>query len=426
MLWRYDTATKQFINKVKDIDGNNYCITAINRPVIVLPGSGSSTTNITDIKLTKCIQPSPSQIGSPIFTSTQKFEFEGDKLKSSKGYLRVDFINVTNTNDLAAASDFFRDTNGIHIDQDGRLFYVGKFYDRPWGNAEEAQVRLSYGGESFVDYMPVLGTTTQGHATLSASLFGESANLLDSSFAIKRYFPKKLSIAGKNSSNVVVGNGAELKIDVAGFAALELGGIVEKTITETYNPADEVGNVLLGVPDITDQTATPVEYKMNVEFVQTTIIVAIIPVTIEGGVDGSVNVEIKLTAPGVGVGVAVKETFILGGFLNAKLDALVVAAGIEGKLDVIDQDLTFSANGGFNTDLQTPTKLTFDIGSSLLAKLKLLKGELSAFVEYRKICLCKSVGQKVSKNKVIYSSKYLFNESWEVYSGQVNATVIEY
>lgn len=426
MLWRYDTATKQIINKVKDFDGNNYCITAIVNQLI---GFGSSTGAVTEIQVNKCFQASRFQTGTAL--STQKFEFEGNKIKSTKGYLKVESIstsdvNVTVTNDVLAASDFFLNTSGVNIDQDGRLFYVGKFYDRGWGNADLAQIRLSYGGESYVDYMPVLGTTTEGHATLSASLFGASADLLDTRFVLKRYFPKKLSIAGNNSPDVVVGNGAVLKIDVAGFSAIDMGTIVNKRITDTYNPADEVGDVLLGLPGISDQTATPVEFKLNETFLQTTIIVAIIPVTIEGGVDGIVNSKIRLTTPGIGIGVDVKENFTLGGFLNAKLDALVVAAGIEGKVEVIDQHLNFSANAGFNTDPQTPTKLSFDIDSALLAELKLLKGEVSAFVEYRKICFCTSVGKKVRKNEVIYSSDYLFSKDWEVYSGQLNSTVIEY
>ncbi len=127
----------------------------------------------------------PDPFQGPFPVSTQEFELEGKKLKSSKGYLRVESIgtanvSVINTTDGLAATDFYRNLSKVSIDSNGRLFYIGKFYDKSWGSADLAEVALSYGGESYLDYMPVLGTTTQGHAIVTASLFDSSTDVMRS------------------------------------------------------------------------------------------------------------------------------------------------------------------------------------------------------------------------------------------------------
>ncbi|MDH5354476.1 MAG: hypothetical protein OEY09_08550 [Gammaproteobacteria bacterium] len=424
MLWRYDLTTKQFISKEKDLNNNNYCIAWADQPP-------SSNFFPLDFNLRKCAFET-SAPGTAIIS--QRFIFDGQKIRLEEipAYLEV-IITTSFTKEVTAVfyqdlnfipttADFFTNTNGVEIDQFGRIFYVGKFYDRGWGNADTARVDLSFGGESYVDYYPVIGATTEGHATLSTSLLGINANLIDTNFGIKRYFSKKISVLGINTPDVEAGDGAQLTIDIAGFTAFKAGSITRKTITDSYLLSDPVGDVLFGVPKITDREAAPIQFKVNEDFVNTTVLVSVIPVTIKGGVDGTADVKIKLTSPEVGFQVAVTEAFKLSGFLSAQ----VLAAGVEGKLTVIDQSLTFAAGGGFGVDTTFPSKLTFEINSSLIAKMKLLKGELTAFVEYPSLCCFPPKVKTRKKEKVLYSSDFLFNQDWEIYSKNITATIIDY
>lgn len=416
--WRYDLATKQIISKDKDINGDDYCIEWVDQ------GTGEFFPN--DFNLRKCEFDSASpEIGHV----TQRFIFEGNKLRLETTPLYVDVIfstsltkEVTLSQDAVTTTDIFRNTNGVDIDQYGRVFYVGKFYDRSWGNVNTAQAHLSYGGEAYVDLLPVTGATAQGHAKASAALFGSSTDLVDTSFVLKRYFPKKISVLGNNFPDVVVGNGAALNIDIAGFSSVvDLGGIVETTITGNNDPAEVVGNILFGMPEITDRTATPVQFKLTTPIVNTTFVVGFIPVTVKGEARNTADIKILLTSPGVGFDVNVVQSFDVKGVVSAQ----IIAAGIEGAMTLVDQSITYSVNGGFATSAEPdPTKLTFEMGSSLVAQLKLLQGEIIAFVEYPSLTLKGYVTKK--KEKVIYSSPYLFNDDWVVFSKNINTTIIDY
>ena len=442
MLWRYDTATKQLISKETDSNGDNYCLTAHDVPIVATSQPGTATTagipfgNFVEIRLKKC-EFQESSIFDPVAPGTaihqQAFEFEGDKIKllMNGRYLTVSAIGALNAEveliaDSALATDFSRDTNGADVDSNGRLFYIGDTAEIALGDIDKARVSLSYGGESYLDYKPVLGTTTEGHAILSASLFGSTADLLNSSFVHKRYLSKQLSAVAGNIHPVEVGNGAALKIDFLGFSAIDLGEIQTKTITESYNPIENVTDMLSSEPNITPISNHLFEQTMDESFVKTTFVVVVVPVTVEGGIKGNFKFESDLTSPGVGIAVAVKETMDLAGYLSAKVDAIVASAGIEGEVEVIKQELTFIAGGRFSADTLDDTKLSLDIDSDLDLDLKLLKGKLSVFAEYRKVCLCSSVGQKRKSEKVLYSSPYLFNANVEIFQGDRDFPLIDY
>ncbi len=419
-LWRYDITTKQIISKEKDINGDNHCITWIDNPVI--PNSALPV----DFNLLKCRfeGSSPDTAISP-----QRFIFEDQKIRLEIAPVYVDVIFTSAPTKQVTATlaenpvdvvDIFRNTNGVDVDQDGRLFYIGKFYDRSWGSVSLAKIDLSYGGESYLDYMPVLGSTSEGHSTLTVGLFGAvSADLVDANFALKRYFPKKISINGNNTPDVVVGNGASFTLDFFGLRIIDKGEIVDKNITETFDPLDDIGNVVL--PEFLDLSESLVKRKESVEFVSQTIIVAIIPVTITGGVEGTLDLDVKLSTPDLGVEAKVIQDLKLSGFLNAK----VLIAGIEGTVDALNQKLTFAANAGFEMNNLEP-KLSFNAGSSLLAELNLLKGTITAFVDYPKPCLCLPPFKIKHAEEVIYESDYLFNDNWTIFDEELNPTIIEY
>ncbi|VAW53593.1 hypothetical protein MNBD_GAMMA06-236 [hydrothermal vent metagenome] len=427
-LWRYDSPTKQLISKIKDTDGDSYCITAIKSFIIgALKDGGNSAFG--DVKLRKCAP--PTFISFP--PTTQQFEFIGDEISgrtimlSNGSYLDVDegSQNVSvQINNAQFASNFFTNP-GVQIDNDGRVFYVGKFYNNSWGNANLAQASLNYGGESYMDYMPVIGATTQGNATLSASLFGANANLLDTRFILKKYLSKKTSTFGKNYPDVKVGNGAVFKIDVTGFAALQLGNdIEEKTITETFDPLSITGDVFDNLVSIEDLEKDLFDNKLEETFLDKTFTIGVIPVNIKGGIEGNVKVAVELSTPNIGFDLGVKQTLDLSGFLSAEVTIYLATVGLEGKIEAVDQSLDFSANSGFNST--SLTTISFDIGSSLDAELKLLKGKVTAFLEYPKFCWCKKGVKKVKKEKVLYSSPYLFQDKWQVYSASKSAIVIDF
>lgn len=418
MLWRYDVSTKQIIHKILDSNDDNYCIEVFG---------GDFFPN--NYHLQKCRYKTESP-GIPV--DAQRFIFEGQKIRLEIApiYLVVIFGSVPQQvgveSDVNVAPDFFTDLNGIDIDANGRLFYVGKFYDRHWGSADLAQASLSFGGESYLDYMPVIGATAEGHAIVSASLFGISADLLNSSFAIKRSLTKKLSVLGNNYPDKEVGNGAEFKVDVLGYSSINLGSIATTNVTETFNAVEVAQNILSSVPVIGEikPEALALTYKMNEKFLETTFIVVVVPVTVEGGIEGNVDFNVALISPGAGLAVSVTDTFTLSSYIDAKVDALIVASGVVGTIDVINQKLTFSANQGFSTP--GVNTLSFNMGASLDTELKLLKGEISAFVEYYTYDCCIPPWKKVKKDTVIYSSDYLFNKKWTIFDGNAVATVIEY
>ncbi len=423
-LWRYDDVTKQFVHKIVDDDGDNYCLTVVGEDPVSALMPRSFILNPANYKLNKCRYRSPINFGQ-LGSDAQRFEFEGDKIRveNSSIYLDVDFANneVQIARNINDAPDFYTDLNGVAVDSNGRLFYAGKFYDRSWGDADLAQVSLSFGGESYVDYLPVVGATAEGRAVITASLFGQSADLLSSRFGIKRYSTKKMSMLGNNYPDVSVGNGAELIIDVAGFSAVESGKIGVTNVTDTYVAA-AAGDIFSDVGLELEPLNSSWSNKMDEKFLQITFIVVVVPVTIEGGIKGEISFDVGLEYPEIGVSVDAKNNVALSGYLSAKLDAAVVSAGIEGKIDVLDQNLNFATSQGFTVG-ESDT-LSYDIGASLGAELKLLRGEVSAFVEYRCV-VCRWPGSKRNKKATIYSSPYLYNKDWSIFDASASALEVE-
>ncbi len=404
MLWRYDTNTRQYISKIKDLDDNNYCIT-VNVDSVVSGGGGTIPK---EARLEKCVLFGPFD---PIpFNTTQQLEFEGNKLKSKHGFLKVDqgifFKELMVEDNFALADDFFRDANGVELDNDGRLFYVGKFHQQDWGSDDLAKVSLSYGAEAFVDYMPALGATEQGHLNFNFALFDiAKADIIDVNFALKRYFNKKISTSGANSPNIVVGNGASFTFEFFGIRVIGEGEIVNTTLTQTFDPADDLGNVVM--PDITLNPSDPFfAQEVSEEFFNQIFMVWVIPVRISGGLEGSLDINYELTTPGLSASAKVVQDLKLSAFLKAD----VAIAGITGTIEAINQKLTFDANAGFTMDNSEP-KFTLGVGSSLLAELNLLKGKVDAFVKYYSLWSFKEKTKKVN----LYDSGYLFDDKWTIY-----------
>lgn len=408
-LWRYDVASKHYINKATDFEGNNYCITAFG--LGILPDSYH-------LEICRFDDQSNTAIVA------QRFILEEEKIRLQQfpAYLDVVFSAALNKAvqleyDVAFADNF----STFSINSDGRIFYAANFVDRIWGDKDSAAVTLSYGGESFADYLPVIGTTTQGHATFTASLLGKSADIFDARFAIKKHLPKKISITGNNSPDVEVENGAKLDIDViGGFSAVHLGGLTKSTITETYSSSDVTSVIFANVPDIaTINKKIPVT-TMDIGFLDIRFTVIVVPIQIKGGIKGDVGFDVKLSTPGLGLDVAVIDTFKLSGYLKATADLLLASATLDATIDVLDQNITFITKGGFVPEVLPATNILFNFDSSMTMSLKLLKGTVTAEYEYD-YWLDSGEGEYV-----IYESDYLFNDSWVIYDESVSAAGVTY
>ncbi len=408
-LWRYDVASKHYVNKVTDFDGNNYCITAFGGGI--LPDSYH-------LEICRFDDQSNTAIVA------QRFILEEEKIRLQQfpAYLDVVFSEALNKAvqleyDVSFADNF----STFSINSDGRIFYAANFVDRIWGDKDSAAVTLSYGGESFADYLPVIGTTTQGHATFTASILGKSADIFDARFAIKKHLPKKISIMGNNSPDVEVENGAKLDIDViGGFSAVHLGGLTKSTITETYSSSDVTSVIFANVPDVaTINKKIPVT-TMDVGFLDIRFTVIVVPIQIKGGIKGDVGFDVKLSTPGLGLDVAVVDNFKLSGYLKATADLLLASATLDATIDVLDQDITFITKGGFTPEIFPAKNILFNFDSSMIMSLKLLKGTVTAEYEYDYL-LDSGEGEYV-----IYESDYLFNDSWIIYDESVSAAGVTY
>ena len=409
-LWRYDVASQHYVSKTTDTEGNNYCVTAIGSSI--LPNT---------YRLEVCRFDDQSNVA----VVAQRFIHEDEKirLQAFPAYLDVVFSAALNKAvqleyDAVIADNF----STFSIDTDGRIFYAGKFVDRTWGDEDSAAVTLSYGGESFADYLPVIGATTQGHATFTASILGRSADIFDAQFAIKKHLPKKISVAGNNSPDVEVENGAKLDIDVlGGFRAVHLGGLTKNTITESYSTSDVTDVIFANAPDIEDINEPIIPAAtIDVGFLDIRFTVIVIPIQIKGGITGDVGFNVKLTTPGIGLDVAVEDSFKLSGYLKATADLLLASATLDATIDVLDQNIKFITRGGFTPEVFPATNILFNFDSSMTTSLKMLKGRVVADYEYDYF-LDSGEGEYV-----IYDSGYLFNATWEVYNETVNASGITY
>ena len=420
-LWRYEPGTKQIANKLTDVDGDSLCITAhgkreevfqarmINVPVLTLPPG--------ELGVDKCSKQSV----------LQQFEMEGNKIRLSphKAYLRAGTSSLLLTYNQAEANNFYdSDSEPLEINESGQLYKTSKYYDHSWGSADKAQVRLSYGGEAVVDYLPVIGSSAEGKLNLGVSLFSQSKDIVDVSFTLKRYFNKKLSLASANNQPITVENGAQLKIDIAGYELENRGSLVQSTVTQSFLATEDVDSAVLSqLPPGGNSKGTLPASKRTETFIDTTISVFGVPVTIEGGVNIEASVAIDLNSPGTRLGVSTSENLALSGFISAALDAYVVKAGIEGEFTMIDQTLSFGADGGFASE---GLSLAFDIGSSSQSNIKAISGELLAFVEYKSPCWCAPPWKKKRKEGSILKAGPLFDSDRTLFSKRLDSTLIDY
>lgn len=425
MLWRYDSATKHIVSKVTDLAGNNYCIAIFD--------SNGVTKN--DYHLVECQY--ASGIGSVVMpVSSQRYNFEGNKIKAegANGYLGVIFsgdpVKEVQIQSAVDAPDFFTDTNGLNLSTTGRLFHAEKFDAPEWGDARFVSAKLSYGAEAFVDYLPILGSTTQGHVTFTGTLFGHDNDIIDFQFALKKHFLKKLSFSGQNSPDVKVENGALLSLKVAGFEGYVTGSLTEKTITETYSAQTPVEDIIANaeIPDFDDIDIKPdvLSYSITEELFKFTYWGLVIPIEITGGISSGANVSGLLSSPGVGLELELKQILTLGGYLNAKANLWLASAELNGDVTLLSQTLNFGTSGGFSAALPLAGQdaaLALEFEASLDATMKALKAELTYTLNYPCfLCDGKSTGSIYTTNP-----EYLFNApKWVIYEDNVTGSVISY
>ena len=443
-LWRYDPETKQIVNIQSNRDGDSFCVTAEDtgppiegprRPIAPKASAALPVVplNPNEVILTGCHGQADEDWPARRF-QLQRFELEGRRIRLAgyPAYLRLDASGATPVLGLtyvaSEATDFHRDADGLDVGDDGRLLSVGKFYEHTLGSRDTAQARVSYGAEAFVDYLPVIGFTARGSASIGVSLFSRSLELVEVSFDARRHLPKKLALTGRSYPDRVVGNGATVKVNLADYEVVDQGSIVESEVTEFYT-TENVGEVMAGALDVPveEQTYTRLNHRMEEGFVRSTVLVVGIPVTVKGGVSGRIDLALSLAAPDVGLDVRTGQGFELGGYLSAEVDALVASAGIEGEIRFVDQTLDFTAAGGFATSQAEPTRLAFDARSFMDSGLKLVKGKVSAFAEYPDKCWCFPIPFKMKRvQSTLYQSGYLFERDGRVFSADIGSAIIDY
>ncbi len=411
-LWRYNINTKQIVSKEKDINGDTYCITWADQN----PAPGSFLAN--DFNLRKCIVDS---VGNG--NISQKFVFENNKIRNEAANIYLDIIFtqattkeiiLTQTNNPAEVSNFFRDTNGVDLDDNGRLFHVGKFYDRGWGDKDLARIELKYGGESYINYMPVVGAVAEGSAEVKLYLFGGENELMGIKFGAKRHLAKKISLLGDNSPKAKVENGTFIKMGITGLAVYERGEIKELEIKNSYDPVGFVGNELADMVGVEDYENNLLDYKLDHEIIQHRIYIAGFPIDLAAGAKIKANITMAVKSPGIGIEAVVSDEVSASGYLSGQLDLGILKPGVEGEIEMITQKLEWSTIAAFQSP--NTTEFIFNMGSSLKAELKLLRGKLFATLEYPAACWCVPPFKMKTGKKEIYTSPYLFKDKWDVFS----------
>ncbi len=437
MYWRYDEVTKQLINKVTDINGENYCMTAYHEELIApKPIQEKILTHglvLNEVQLEKCefAVKEPFEIGPPIEPGTalesQRFELTNDKVKllHNNYFLTVDKLGFANSDvELIAneniALDIYRNTDGLDLDRNGRVFYVGDYGDYNLGDTDIAGLNLNYGGETFVSYKPVPGIVSRGSADLSLGIFGLNIDIVAANFEYQNHFSKQLTTLSGNLYPVEVGNGSEINFTLLGLPESRGDGITISTITEAYDPFDSMLDYL-------DSRTNPITIA-NIDkgtdlFDETlfsqTVLVFGIPLTATGRIGGELSLKGDLTSENFTVNADLASVFKLTATLEASADAGIAEAGIGVTINIIDKKLTFSGAAGFNA-VQPPVPLhpeiQYEVTSSLDLKISVLSGEVVVFVEYWQPCACLSLFKKVRKEKTLFQSDG-FNEEFDVFSG---------
>jgi len=441
-LWRYDVFTKQFINQTTDQDGNNYCLTAIDNPLID-PNPNLTPAPIgtfTEIRLEKCefdvSVPGPGGLvedGTAIHV--QRFELADDKIKllMNNHYLNVrdDVFAPFNPNDVeliddeVASSDFFRDTDGLDLDENGRVFSAGDSDLKIAGIDGLATLEVDYSGDAFVDYKPVAGMTIEGKAGLTMNLFDFPITLVGASFTHKRYMSKQLTSLIGNIHPVKVENGTEVKFTLLGLESGE-SNLVTTEITESYNPAENVSTYLQElideVNDIAEVDLGDENFDEELFSIPTSI--AGFTLTIKGSVKGELTLKGSLNQQRFGLNADLASVMKIDAVISADLNLYVAKPGVEGTVEIINKTLTFDSGAEFTA--ATPVinlrpQISFVVHSKLTAELKALKGKLVAFVDYRNLNFFSDKFLEIVRSeKTLYESGYLIQSgAVDLFSGEV-------
>ena len=423
MLWREDPVTRQIISKVVDAQDNSYCLTAANKATASgRAGRDGTIFNPNNLRLERCAfhQNSPGNLFPPgTAIASQAFRFEGDRLnlEGTNVYVRVNGIGTPTMDVVLSAgvdngTDIFTDANGSHVDSQGRLFRIARSFPLQIGDPDLASIDLEISGEAYLDYLPVIGTTAEGETRVSLSLFGFRQDLIRATAVHKRYMPRLTSVVSGNEFPVEVGNGAEASFELLGLEFGSAGSVDQSTISESFAVDETISNAL-GV-DTGFGSFPGVDFAdgdFNQELFSIRFVVFVVPVTIDGGVQGSYRFAVQPDDSLAGIRLVSTESLDLGGYLEAGIDALIAKATIVGEIDLISQKTDFSATALFvdrSTVLEGP-RLGFDMQTALKSRLQMLKGDVSAKVEYWTL-----FGKK-EKTLPLYSSAQLFSDNWTLF-----------
>lgn len=445
-LWRYDVFTKQFINQTTDLDGNNYCLTAIDNPLIDPNPTPNPTPNqtpppfgtFTEIRLEKCefdLGIGFNAVDDGTAIHVQRFELADDKIKllMNNHYLNVrdsvfapfNPIDVELIEDEVTSSDFFRDTDGLDLDENGRVFSAGDSDLKIAGIDGLATLEVDYSGDAFVDYKPVAGMTIEGKAGLTMNLFDFPITLVGASFTHKRYMSKQLTSLIGNIHPVKVENGTEVKFTLLGLESGE-SNLATTEITESYNPAENVSTYLQElideVNDIAEVDLGDENFDEELFSIPTSI--AGFTLTIKGSVKGELTLKGSLNQQRFGLNADLASVMKIDAVISADLNLYVAKPGVEGTVEIINKTLTFDSGAEFTA--ATPVidlrpQISFVVHSKLTAELKALKGKLVAFVDYRNLNFFSDKFLEIVRSeKTLYESGYLIQSgAVDLFSGEV-------
>jgi len=131
--------------------------------------------------------------------------------------------------------------------------------------------------------------------------------------------------------------------------------------------------------------------RKSVAFVNTYIVIVVIPVKISAGIAGEVGLNLGLDVfargfdneqcPRASIGGLVEPFAQVDGFLEAGIDVVIAAIGIRGELNIITVSVPFRAGLGVEVLSATPEPSSFQltVDTSLALRLSTLNGALSVY-----------------------------------------------
>jgi hypothetical protein len=145
----------------------------------------------------------------------------------------------------------------------------------------------------------------------------------------------------------------------------------------------------------------PLEFNLSRTFekakeqriIETTIIVVVVPLSIEAGIAGKVGVELGLTVfaeaadnngcPQVNVGGIARPFLGVDGYVEAAIDIFIAEVGIRGDLNLITVSLPFrpSIGVGLKEPAAGPDDFELSVNARLDLNLSTLSGKLAAYAE---------------------------------------------